>query len=811
MAVVFLHILISLASIALSDPRADILWRSCSEGHAKNTGNFRKAFYNISSGMEDEMRRNKLAYAEGGSTDEKVFVYAQCVDDLTDEDCSMCFAQIRTLLPGCLPSAGGRVYLDGCYIRVDNYDFYNDSRILDNFVGCGDTDFDNEDYISDVKEMLAGLKTNAPDNNGYAALQEAAVLPGVYGMANCWKNMNSNSCVSCLNAAYVTALKCLPSTEGRVVNTGCFLHYSNYKFANDVKVGTKKDAILVYASYILGAVAICLTVIGVGFCLGNTAYRHLLTQHKNPVPELDTDPSVQERTLQFLQFRYSTLQLATENFNEAHKIGQGGFGEVFKGTLKDGREFAIKRLFMNGKSRSEDIFTEMDIISKAEHKNLVRFLGCCFTDSESFIVYEYLANRSLDRILFDTVKKKDLDWKKRLGIITGTARGLEYLHTECQVRIVHRDIKASNILLDLKYKPKIADFGLARFSSCDNSLMTITIAGTLGYMAPEYLAQGRLTEKVDVYSFGVLVLEIVSGIQNNKFQAGCLDTLAWRQFQTKTSSTVIDSSLNIEEEEEIKRIIHIGLLCTQEVPNQRPAVGEVIEMLVQKHMELPYPGKPPFMMDSVASLSDSSKWHTARSITSGSERRKRPGKFHGISEGSARKSRHAPVRASLGSGNGGLGKSLVAGVGDRDGVIIVDHGSRRKESNLMLNEFVAMFRDRTGYEIVEPAHMELAEPSIQSAFTSCVQKGASRVIVSPFFLLPGRHWQQDIPSLAAEAAKEHPRVPYLVTAPLGLHELLVDVMDDRINHCLSHVAGEADECDVCLGTGKCQLRQTAEV
>ncbi|CAM8978915.1 unnamed protein product [Rhodiola kirilowii] len=202
---------------------------------------------------------------------------------------------------------------------------------------------------------------------------------------------------------------------------------------------------------------------------------------------------------------------------------------------------------------------------------------------------------------------------------------------------------------------------------------------------------------------------------------------------------------------------------------------------------------------------------TLKSIMSGSERRKRPGKFHGISEGSARKSRHAPVRASLGSGNGGLGKSLVAGVGDRDGVIIVDHGSRRKESNLMLNEFVAMFRDRTGYAIVEPAHMELAEPSIRSAFTSCVQKGASRVIVSPFFLLPGRHWQQDIPSLAAEAAKEHPRVPYLVTAPLGLHELLVDVMDDRINHCLSHVAGEADECDVCLGTGKCQLRQTAEV
>ncbi|CAI9101214.1 OLC1v1038486C1 [Oldenlandia corymbosa var. corymbosa] len=144
-------------------------------------------------------------------------------------------------------------------------------------------------------------------------------------------------------------------------------------------------------------------------------------------------------------------------------------------------------------------------------------------------------------------------------------------------------------------------------------------------------------------------------------------------------------------------------------------------------------------------------------------------------------------------------------VGDDDGVIIVDHGSRRKESNLMLDEFVKMFKEKTKYPIVEPAHMELAKPSIEDAFSLCVQKGAKRIIVSPFFLSPGRHWTQDIPSLAAAAAKEHPGVSYLVTAPLGLHELLVDVMNDRITHCLSHVSGDAEECLVCAGTGKCQL------
>ncbi|KAL6846203.1 hypothetical protein ACP4OV_023651 [Aristida adscensionis] len=144
-------------------------------------------------------------------------------------------------------------------------------------------------------------------------------------------------------------------------------------------------------------------------------------------------------------------------------------------------------------------------------------------------------------------------------------------------------------------------------------------------------------------------------------------------------------------------------------------------------------------------------------------------------------------------------------VGDKDAVVIVDHGSRRQESNLMLNEFVAMFRERTGYRIVEPAHMELAEPTIKDAFGKCVQQGASRVIVSPYFLSPGRHWKQDIPALAAEASKEHSNIPYIVTAPLGLHELMVDIMNDRIKYCLRHAAGDVGECAVCAGTGKCRL------
>lgn len=148
-----------------------------------------------------------------------------------------------------------------------------------------------------------------------------------------------------------------------------------------------------------------------------------------------------------------------------------------------------------------------------------------------------------------------------------------------------------------------------------------------------------------------------------------------------------------------------------------------------------------------------------------------------------------------------------SGFREHDGVIIVDHGSRRQESNCMLDAFVDMYKKKTGHPIVEPAHMELAQPTIKEAFDSCVNQGAARVIISPYFLSPGRHWKQDIPSLAAEAAKEHPGVPYIVTAPLGLHELMVNVLEDRIKYCLSHVAGDSAECEICSGTGQCQQRK----
>ncbi|XP_076955556.1 cysteine-rich receptor-like protein kinase 2 [Bidens hawaiensis] len=215
-----------------------------------------------------------------------------------------------------------------------------------------------------------------------------------------------------------------------------------------------------------------------------------------------------------LNFKYSTIKKATSSFDEANKLGQGGFGAVYKGVLPNGREIAVKRLFFNHRHRAGDFYNEVNIISSVEHKNLVKLVGFSCLGPESALIYEYLPNRSLEHLIFDPIKGKDLNWPKRFDIITGIAEGLVYLHENSKTRIIHRDIKAANILLDSRLRAKIAVFGLARSFQQDKNHISTGIAGTLGYMAPEYVGHGQLTEKVDVYSFGVLILEVVTGMPN---------------------------------------------------------------------------------------------------------------------------------------------------------------------------------------------------------------------------------------------------------------------------------------------------------
>ncbi|CAL9214541.1 unnamed protein product [Arabidopsis halleri] len=300
-------------------------------------------------------------------------------------------------------------------------------------------------------------------------------------------------------------------------------------------------------------------------------------------------------------FEYQMLAAATENFAITNKLGEGGFGSVYKGKLREGQEIAVKRLSRTSGQGLEEFVNEVVVISKLQHRNLVRLLGFCIEGEERMLVYEFMPGNSLDAYLFDPVKQRFLDWKTRFNIIDGICRGLMYLHRDSRLRIIHRDLKASNILLDENLNPKISDFGLARiFRGNEDEASTLRVVGTYGYMAPEYALGGLFSEKSDVFSLGVILLEIVSGRRNSSFyndeQNLNLSAYAWKLWNDGEIIALVDP-VNLDEcfANEIRRCVHIGLLCVQDHANDRPSVSTVIWMLNSENSNLPEPKQPAFI------------------------------------------------------------------------------------------------------------------------------------------------------------------------------------------------------------------------
>ncbi|CAN6349330.1 unnamed protein product [Urochloa humidicola] len=308
----------------------------------------------------------------------------------------------------------------------------------------------------------------------------------------------------------------------------------------------------------------------------------------------------------------STLRAATEDFAESKMLGKGGFGIVYKGVLPDGQEIAIKRLSQGSRQGIGELKSELVLVAKLHHKNLVRLIGVCLQEHEKILVYEYMPNRSLDTILFDSERNRELDWGKRFKIVSGIARGLQYLHEDSQLKIVHRDLKANNILLDLDYGPKISDFGLAKIFGGDQSkYVTRRVAGTYGYMAPEYAMRGQYSIKSDVFSFGVLVLEIVTGRRNSGVYSSEHDVdllnLVWEHWTRGNVVELIDPSLSDHPPiEQVLKCLHIGLLCVQRIPAARPMMSWVNVMLSSSTVRLPSLSRPALCIQEVTSASDSS-------------------------------------------------------------------------------------------------------------------------------------------------------------------------------------------------------------
>ncbi|KAL8467846.1 hypothetical protein ACS0TY_031186 [Phlomoides rotata] len=299
-------------------------------------------------------------------------------------------------------------------------------------------------------------------------------------------------------------------------------------------------------------------------------------------------------------FTFEILANATDQFHKNNLLGRGSFGPVYKGNLANGKEIAVKRLSAASGQGMEQFMNEVIVISKLQHKNLVRLVGCSVDKEEKMLIYEYMPNRSLDVCLFDPAHSSQmvLNWTRRFSIIEGIGRGLLYLHRDSRLKIIHRDLKPSNILLDDKWNPKISDFGMARiFGGNQDYDNTTRVVGTYGYMAPEYATEGKFSEKSDVYSFGVLMLELVRGKKNTHYYnhelslglLGC----AWKLWSEDNGFAFADETIaRSNSEAEIVRCIQIGLLCVQEYPKDRPSIQTVLSMLSNDIGDLPMPEQP---------------------------------------------------------------------------------------------------------------------------------------------------------------------------------------------------------------------------
>ncbi|CAL5321789.1 unnamed protein product [Camellia sinensis] len=311
-----------------------------------------------------------------------------------------------------------------------------------------------------------------------------------------------------------------------------------------------------------------------------------------------TDKSQME-DLELPLFDLAVIVNSTNNFSINNKLGEGGFGPAYKGMLEGGLEIAVKLLSKNSQQGVDEFKNEVICIAKLQYRNLVKLLGYCVQGEERLLIYEYMANNNLDSFIFDQSKKMLLDWPKRFHIINGIARGLLYLHQGSRFRIIHRDLKASNILLDHEMNPKISDFGLARiFGGNETVANTKRVVGTLGYMSPEYAIGGRFSVKSDIFSFGVMVLEVVSEKRNWGF---CdpnhnLNLLghAWKLYKAGKTTKLIDASMqNSCNLPEVLRSIHVGLLCVQHRPEDRPNMASVVSMLGREGA-LTHPKQPGF-------------------------------------------------------------------------------------------------------------------------------------------------------------------------------------------------------------------------
>ncbi|XP_054779061.1 cysteine-rich receptor-like protein kinase 25 [Prosopis cineraria] len=557
--------------------------------------------------------QNGFYYATAGDSDNTVYGAFLCRGDLAADACHDCASTAaKQILRKCPFDKKSVLWFNECMLRYSDKPFFSTSEETPRLILMNTaTSLNQSSFMSLLGENINAVAAQAvkggADKKFSTKEAKFSNFQTLYTLAQCTPDLSEATCDTCLKGAISNLPSCCNGKIGaRVLHTSCIIRYETYPFYHQAPVVTSQDPTpkgrtRISVAKIVAIVAPILTVLLLFFLLCWLITRRANKKHK-PVPAEDDD--VEISSVDYLQFDLETVKLATNNFCHDNKLGEGGFGEVFKGSLPNGQDIAVKRLSLSSRQGAEEFKNEVVLVAKLQHRNLVRLLGFCLDGEEKILIYEFIPNKSLDHFLFDEERKSMLNWPKRYKIIQGIARGLLYLHEDSRLKIIHRDLKANNILLDEEMNPKITDFGMAKiFGLSQTQGYTDRIVGTFGYMSPEYAMHGQLSTKVDVYSFGVLILEIISGQKSTSFHESNYDehllNFAWRKWRDGTSLEVSDMSLRDSyTREEVSRCIQIALSCVQEDPARRPTMQGIVLVLNSYSVSVAIPEGPPFLVHS---------------------------------------------------------------------------------------------------------------------------------------------------------------------------------------------------------------------
>ncbi|XP_074267405.1 cysteine-rich receptor-like protein kinase 25 [Silene latifolia] len=499
-----------------------------------------------------------------GDGSDRVYGLFQCRFDVGFDVCHTCVKDATQLIgEECPLGKESLIWYKECMLRYSDrniFSLYDNTTQPGWYVKSNVNETDSAEFGLVLKNEMNGLIQNAsysPRRFASRIFNWSVVSEQLFSFAQCTPDINPSDCTNCLALAYRIMTEYCPASAHVVVYyPSCQLWYNRSKpILNDEPVSS----------------------------LVPSPADDQIASDVGSIGEEDV-----------VHYDFATLKAVTGDFAAENKLGEGGFGSVYKGTLEDGKILAIKRLSDSSGQGTKEFMAEARFLAKLQHKNLVRLIGYCSEGEEKLLVYEFLSNSSLDGFLFDREKHPILDWATRYNTIVGIARGLQYLHEDSRFTIIHRDLKPENILMDDNMNPRIADFGLARlFERTQNFRNTIRIAGTRGYMSPECLL-GEYSSKTDIYSFGVMILEIVTG--HRMFKRNSQDDLlmnAWRLWNEQRAIELVDPELDKSySSKDIERCIQIGLLCVQPDAEQRPTMTNVVLMLTVDLIDLPLPSPP---------------------------------------------------------------------------------------------------------------------------------------------------------------------------------------------------------------------------